>query len=29
MKGSKLKFVRNAFGIMTEIIRLFNTSEKK
>lgn len=29
MKGSKIKFVRNAFGIMTEIINFFNTSAKK
>lgn len=29
MKGCKIKFVRNAFGIMTEIINFFNTSAKK
>jgi len=29
MKGSKIKFVRNVFGIMTEIIIFFNTSAKK
>jgi len=29
MKGCKIKFVRNAFGIMKEIINFFNTSAKK
>ncbi|KAL4148597.1 hypothetical protein QTP88_002786 [Uroleucon formosanum] len=29
MKGCKIKFVRNIFGIMREIINFFNTSAKK
>lgn len=29
MKGCKIKFVKNAFGIMKEIINFFNTSTKK
>jgi len=29
MKGCKIKLVRKAFGIMTEIINFFNTSAKK
>ncbi|XP_060858917.1 uncharacterized protein LOC132936242 [Metopolophium dirhodum] len=29
MKGCKIKFVRNAFGIMKEIINFFNSSAKK